>query len=758
MPFKKVQISLLVTALCFLVLPLHPAGLFAEEPATDQPAADQNEEDISVYHAAPITVTAEKREENIQEVPVSVTAFSETQIEDAGIADVGELQTYIPNLSDFHFGPRGGSESHLLIRGVGSLLGDSSVGFYVDDVSYLSGVSFNMTDFYDIERIEFLRGPQGTLYGRNALGGVINIITKKPTNDFDVRAGLSFGDYDYRKYHARLNVPVVMDKLFFSLSGSYSERDGFVENDLSGETVDFREGFSGRAKLRWMPSDSLDITLGVSGDRIRDGSYAIGPLEEIRENPYHVRHNFTDGYSDADQTREDLRVVYKTPGFTITSITGLLQHSLESMNDQDFTPNDFALNDYKKDTDQITQELRFSSPDDNDSPWKWIGGAYLYRKDMNIDFDDIFRPDAYNFMSGGALSPLGLEIESHDILTGDIDTYGGALFGQVTYTVFDKLDLTAGIRLEYEKSEAKLRGDREVVIGGPGAPMLPLYLADPVAGPQLAPLVYEGPTSRIDEDVDYSEWLPKFTVAYHLDEDVMTYATAAKGFRSGGFNMYLQGSDDPDDLIYGPEYSWNYELGIKSGWFDNRLIANAAVFYIDYEDQQVLQLIGASQTITRNAAKSTSKGFEIELAAKPVQGLELIANYGYTDAAFDEYRDPKAGVVYDDNKVLMVPEHDYLLAAQYRYALNPSLTLFSRVELHGVGELYWDYANSEKQGAYELVNARIGAEFEHFDVYFWVKNLFEQEYETIAFEFPLLGWLAQPGNPRTIGLTLNGRF
>lgn len=754
MPFKKVRMSVLVTALCFLVLLLQSAGLLAEETAVDQ----KNEENISVYYAKPITVTAEKREENIQEVPVSVTAFSETQIEDAGITDVGELQTYIPNLSDFHFGPRGGSESHLLIRGVGSLLGDSSVGFYVDDVSYLSGVSFNMADFHDIERIEFLRGPQGTLYGRNALGGVINIITKKPTNDFDVRAGLSFGDYDYRKYHARLNVPVVRDKLFFSLSGSYSERDGFVTNDLTGDTVDDREGLSGRAKLRWIPSDALDITLGISGDRIRDGSYAIGPLEEIRENPYHVRHDFTDGYSDADQTREDLRVVYKTPGFTVTSITGLLQHSLESMNDQDFTPNDFALNDYKKDTDQITQELRFSSPDDSDSPWKWIGGAYLYRKDMNIDFDDIFRPDFYNFMSGGALSPLGLEIESHGLLTGDMDTYGGALFGQVTYTVFDKLDLTAGLRLEYEKSKAELQGDRAVNVSGPGVPFLPDYLDDPVIGPRLAPLLYEGPTSRIDEDVDYSEWLPKFTVAYHLKEDVMTYATAAKGFRSGGFNMYLQGSDDPDDLIYGPEYSWNYELGIKSGWFDNRLIANAAVFYIDYEDQQVLQLIGASQTITRNAGKSTSKGFEVELAAKPVQGLELIANYGYTDATFDEYRDPAASADYDGNKVLMVPEHDYLLAAQYRYPLTASLTLFSRVELHGVGELYWDYANSEKQGAYELVNARVGAEFEHFDVYFWVKNLFDQEYETIAFEFPMLGWLAQPGNPRTIGMTLNGRF
>ncbi len=743
----------LLTVMFSLLTPLYSASLFAEEPV-----ANEKKENIAVYYSEPITVTAEKREEDIQKVPVSVTAYSGSQIEDAGIADIGELQTYIPNLSDFHFGPRGGSESHLIIRGIGSLLGDSSVGFYVDDVSYLSGVSFNMTDFYDIERIELLRGPQGTLYGRNALGGVINIITRKPTNDFDVRAGLSFGDYDYRKYHARLNVPVVMDKLFFSLSGSYSERDGFVENVLTGEAVDFREGLSGRAKLRWMPADSLDITLGISGDRIRDGSYAIGPLDQIRNDPYNVSHDFPDGYSNSDQTRQDLRIVYKAPGFTVTSITGLLQHSLESMNDQDFTPMDFFYNDYKKDTDQMTQELQFSSPDDNDSQLKWIGGAYLYKKDVWNDFDDVTRPDFLDFYSGGQLSALMLDIEMHSLLEGDVDTYGGALFGQATYTLFDKLDLTAGLRLEYEESSAELLKSQEIAISGLGLPNLPVYLADPFIGPVLGPLVYEGPVSTIDEKVDYTELLPKFTIAYRHSEGVMTYATAAKGFRSGGFNVYLQGSSDPDDLIYGPEYSWNYEAGIKSSWLDNRLVCNAAVFYIDYKDQQVIQLLGSSETVTSNAAKSTSRGFEIELAAKPARGLDLIASYGYTDASFDQYRDPGKGAVYDDKKVLMVPEHDYLLAAQYRHALSPSLSLFGRVELHGTGEFYWNYENSEMQEAYELVNARIGAEFEHFDVYFWVKNLLEQEYETIAFEFPVLGWLAQPGNPRTIGLTLNGRF
>lgn len=580
--------------------------------------SDMKEKAEKEYEIETITVTAEKREENIQDIPVSVTALSDIRIEDAGITNIEELSAYIPNLQIHQFGPRG-SQIHPYIRGVGSLLGESALGFYVDGISYLNGASFNTTDFFDIERIKFLRGPQGTLYGKNALGGVINIITKKPTNDLKARADLSFGDYSYQRYHAGLNVPIIKDRLFFNLSGLYAKRNGFIENDLTGDTVDDREELSGRTKLRWMPTDSLDVILGFSGDRIRDGSYALGHLELVREKPRHVSHDFTDGYSDSDQTQENLQIVYDAPWFTITSITGMLQYSIDSKNDQDFTPDDLAFNDYKLETDQFTQEIRFSSPEDKNEPYAWLVGAYLFNNKRDRDSDDVLRPDAYNLFSEGALSQIGLEIESHDLLKANMKNKGEALFGQATYTFFDKLDLTAGLRYESEEKTADIKSSRRVNIGGQGAPFLPDYLSDPTMGHMLAQLVYEGTTADINDKIDFSEWLPKFSAAYHLNDQIMTYASAAKGFRSGGFNENLQVFSNTDEVTFDPEYSWNYELGVKSGWLNNRLIANAAVFYIDYEDQQVLQLVGANQTITKNAGKSTSMGFEVELTAKPVK-------------------------------------------------------------------------------------------------------------------------------------------
>lgn len=704
-----------------------------------------------------ITVTAEKREENIQDVPVSVTALSGIQIEDTGVETIEELTAYIPNMIIHQFGPRG---VHMLpfIRGIGATnRGEPALAFFVDGVSYLDGSAFNTGDLFDIERVEVLRGPQGTLYGRNALGGVVNIITKKPTNDFYSWSRFSLGDYSSWKISAGLNAPIIKDQLFLNISGFYSKRDGYTENDLSGESVDTRQGYSGRVKLRWLPTDALDVTLALNHNDASDGSYATGPLSEVRENPYHVHHDYKgDAYSDADQTQENLSIVYEAPWFTVTSITGLMQTSLDSQGDMDSTPNDYFLAHYLNEDDQFTQEFRFSSNENQDKPYKWLVGVYLSDYTRERKSDDNYRPDFYNLAAAGALTAMGLQIDSHTIHNINLDNQSAAIFGQATYTFFDKLDITAGLRYAYEDKSADTTMTQSSDISGWGASMLPVYLADPVAGPMLAPYVYSGPVADIDDNQDYTELLPKFSMAYHLDEQVMAYASVSKGFRSGGFNADMLGFSSSSDFKYGPEYSWNYEMGVKSSLLNGKLIANAGVFYIDYKDQQVFQFSGAHQLITQNAGETTSKGFEVELNAKPVQGLELTANYSYTDAEFDVFSVPDMD--YAGNKIPYVPQYDYLLAAQYRHPLSASTTLFGRIEVHGVGSFFWDHANTTEQEAYQTFNARIGAEFKHFDIYLWGKNLFEEEYEDMAFEYPYLGWFGQSGDPRTIGITLTGRF
>ncbi len=235
----------------------------------------------------------------------------------------------------------------------------------------------------------------------------------------------------------------------------------------------------------------------------------------------------------------------------------------------------------------------------------------------------------------------------------------------------------------------------------------------------------------------------------------MTYAGIARGYRSGGFNTsYLKNSD----IHFDPEFSWNYEVGLKTSWFDNQLIFNTALFYIDLQDQQVLQLLPSTQTVIRNAGKSRSKGLEMELKALLSRGLTLEAGFGYTDAEYTDYEDSLAGTDYSGNATVLAPEYTYNLAIEYRRPLTGKWDFFLRPELIGIGSFYWNDANTLKQNAYQMVNLNIGFEREQFDLVFWTRNLFDEHYEAIAFEFPGSDPVAQSGAPVTFGVTFRLRF
>ena len=264
------------------------------------------------------------------------------------------------------------------------------------------------------------------------------------------------------------------------------------------------------------------------------------------------------------------------------------------------------------------------------------------------------------------------------------------------------------------------------------------------------------PVAELETDANWTEWMPKFAVDYRWTPKLMAYVSVAKGYKSGGFNYAV---DTTSDVSYDPEYSWNYEVGIKSSWLDNRLIANLAAFYIDSTDRQVGQIsaIAANQVIIRNAAETYSQGFELELVARPAAGLDFIAGFGYTEAKYDDYKDPVIGTSYDDNLIPVVPEYTYNLAVQYRHPTG----LFGRVDLQGIGDMYWDNANTQKEDAHEIVNARLGYEGEYkgfgFDMYLWAKNLFDEEYADGVFAY-LGDLVGSAGDPQTFGITLTARF
>ncbi len=310
------------------------------------------------------------------------------------------------------------------------------------DVNYIDSRGFDANQT-DIERIEVLRGPQGTLYGRNSLGGVVNIVTKKPDNEFHYGFEQTVGNENLYETTLYMRAPLIKDKLFFGVSGTSEQMDGYNTNDFLDKKVDRRRGLNGRMQLRWMPTDKLDVTANVDGEKINDGVFPLTDMDQADKNPHHVSYNY-EGRDKRDTLGSSLRVAYDAPWFKMTSITAYRGYNDVTRNDQDFMPYDLitAKEDIKD--RQFTQEFRFASPEGS-GPLKWLGGLYLYKKHQDHTLD-------LNYGQGAAdmgMVPMAMT----NTADSDIKTYGYAVFGQATYTLFDKLDLTAGLRYEYEKNK-----------------------------------------------------------------------------------------------------------------------------------------------------------------------------------------------------------------------------------------------------------------------------------------------------------------
>ena len=705
-------------------------NLFSMPVALAEEERAKQEVTQKVYEVETMTVTAQKREENIQEVPASITALSEIQIEDAGIKDMEDLAYYTPNLYIKKMGNH--VEQIPIIRGMfNNMNPNPTVGVFVDGVGYSRLLAYDLA-LYDIERIEVLRGPQGTLFGRNTEAGAIRVITKKPGNIWEGKASAGYGDYDSQDYSATMRGPLIKDRLFFGISGKRYTSDGYYENDYLGtDDVEDMDDTSGRARLRWTPTDAWDIMLSVNADRYDDGYGGYAPLEEMRRHTHHINLDYK-GDVENDLNGQSLSLDYEGDWFKFTSITAHRDADYDLAYDMDFTQFDKWRNYFNKDHDQWSQEVRLASPKDS-GPFKWLIGGYYFDEDMDTDCTLDFRQ---GFAQWGIPAYMTTQ-------KSEVDTENYAFFSQATYTLWEKLGLTAGLRYDRDKKEFNgTEFDTPDVMG-------------------------KGVTA-VKSDKTFSEWLPKFAIDYRFTQDFMGYASISKGYTSGAFNVT---GTSVLGIPYDAEYSWNYEAGLKSGWLDNRLILNLAVFYIDWKDKQVFIHTEALSNIIKNAAEATNLGFEIEALARPVCGLEIIGGFGYLDAEFDEFTDPIYDPVtgakigeknYKDKELTFAPEYSYNLAVQYRYPLFNSNTLFSRLELQGVGDFYYDFDNEKKESSYEIVNAKLGYEGEYkgygFDLYLWGKNIFDKEYSTSAWGTDQMGWFARAGAPQTFGVTLTGRF
>ena len=683
--------------------------------------AAQNDLDESKLEA--ITVTAEKRREDVQKITTSVTVLVDTAIEDSGIESTRDIKGYVPNLSTANGGSRG-YFSRMSIRGISNgTFGDPSVALYIDDIAY-SDLYFFDAPIYDVERVEILKGPQGTLYGKNTEGGAINIITKEPDNNTNFNIKLSSGDYNKTYLNASMNSPIVEDKLFSRFSVLMSSRDGYVGNVYTGDDIDSQKTLGARGRLLYRPTERLGIDFILESSRMDDkNGFPMVPMSKSQYkkaagfdvDDFEIGYDYL-GKSTCENILSAFKVKYEFDSFDFLSVSGFRNNTNSHTLDGDFLPMDGAVGFNDRTTKAYTQEIRISSKEKNQSS-KWLMG--LFYGDEEVD-------ESTGYIMGKVYADAyGVPVGTKDDMSAVIDKEDAAVFGQGSKRFFNEVfGVTAGVR--YEKSKRTM--DRTHTFGGVNS-------ANPIK----------------NLENDYSQVLPKVSFDYKITEDAMLYTSYAMGYKSGGFSF---AADTPELADFDPEVSNAYEIGLKTEFKELGLRFNIAGFYTDVDDYQDRVGLSPTDVLQVNVSKVKIYGFEIESKYALTSTLTLSAMFGYTNAKYKDYIDPVSKEDYEDNDVCLIPEYDSGIFLDYR---NPQ-GLMARFEIQKIGESYFTRQNNVKQDGYSLFNAKFGYETETWDLYFSMKNITNEQYFLDAYDLGEPGYVSTVGDPRTIDLTMNLRF
>ena len=692
MKIKPIIITLLLS--CLL-----SSSVYAEK----KPDTNSSFEKEKAYSFGEITVSARKEAENIQKVTASVDAFSDVEIEDSGSKSFADLTSLMPNIySNSNYGI-----NRIVFRGLkgpDSLLWAPS-GFYVDGVNYLAAEMRN-PDLFDLESVEVLRGPQGTLYGANSETGVVNITTRKPNNKYSARLRGGYSSFNTYDLTGKANLPLVQDKLLFNAAVATRNSDGYMENEYTDDYASGIKHLSLRGALRWLVSEAFTVSLTADYFNYddEDGSFRID--QGIgKTDRYKIDYNGPNS-NERDGNTQALRVDYKARAYDFVSITTRTNFSHTYDGDGDLTSGSASTGDMEyhmtKDFDAYTQEFRISSPEGR-RPWKWLAGFY----GMLQDTDVTKQIDMLAWRMG-------------DDRVSEVKSQNMAAFGQVTYSFIEDLHLTVGLRLDH----TNLEGEQDYKN-------------------------YYGMPFHFEDDIEDTEVLPKMSLAYDLTEGAMVYASVSKGFLAGGFNTSFGSSKDL--FTYDIEEMWSYEVGAKTSWLDDRLIVNFSAFWQEVSDKQVKKVVMNDRWID-NADGARSVGFELSVKARPVQGLDLFAGLGFVDAQFTDWRTSLYD--YKDNTLAFAPQYTYSAGIQYRHDSG----VFSRLDMSGVSSYYTDPENDIECDGYALFNLKLGYETDNWAVNLWCRNLFDKEYLTDKRFWSDSDIAVIDGPPRTVGIELSARF
>jgi iron complex outermembrane recepter protein len=709
-------------------------GYAAQDREVNAPGSGPNKIVLmpSASFLGAVIVTADKREESLQKVPVSITSLSSRQVSDYRIWNSKEITAIVPNL----YSANPGDERNVTsVRGIVSSSYDPAVATYIDGVNQFTLDTY-IAQLFDVERIDVLRGPQGTLYGRNAMGGVINIITRPPTNHADGYAEISAGNQGMVRVSLGFHAPIIKDKLYFGIAALYERKDGYYTNTYDNSKFDRQYGIGGNYYLKWVLSRPWSVMANVKHQINRN--YGVFPLaigtDQAFAHPYEVDQNAVSKMID-NTLNISLSAIYSGDHFNFSSQTAYQSNYRYYTDpiDADFSPYDALtiINNYGKPwnkTKAWTEEIRFSSSANTSSPWNWTSGAYFFYQNSPSKQATHFGADA---------SIVGSPDSLYSILnTMKSERQGLAVYAQASYTLKQRWTITGGLRYDYEEDKLDV---------------LSQYLKDPDPNPLF----------DIQPDTagktHFNAVSPRVSLEYKIATNNYLYITYSRGFRAGGLTPVSSDPSQPPLYPFNPEYSGNIELGSKNLFFNNRLRMNLTAFYMTVNDVQVPTLIlPQAITVIKNAGKLSSKGIELELAASPFTGFSATYNFGYTHAVYDNLKVSQNGNEADlaGKRQIFTPDLTSMLALQYNLPVNQKagLNLVLRAEWFSLGTTYFDLNNTIKQDPYNLFNAKVGLTAKHYGIYIWGRNLGDQKYISYAYDFGGV----HLGSPITYGITLSG--
>lgn len=719
-----------------------------------------------------IVVTAQRRQESLQEVPISVSAFDEETLEKANISEAKDYLIMSPNVGFTEDGQTGSRSISVSIRGVASIALDtvanpSSIGYYVDELSVATTANGNVNpQLQDMQRIEVLRGSQGTYFGRNALGGAINITTQKPSQDFYAEATMNAGEFSTRGFEGIVNVPV-SDTFMLRAMGGYEESEGPVEN-INPNSDNDTEFTTFRGAARWLPTDDITVDLSVTyteedeGGDIAIGSgvldldtrsiWGFGPhdsfldgIDFYPDNDNKVNHDLVEN-NDNESTIINLRVSRDFENFTLRSITGLIDSEADRDFDQDNISGDIIRRHNRADAESFSQEFRLQSIGEGDL--RWTVGVYYADDEINR-FNSVQAgaegtyTDPVTGVQTGLLPPIpaGFRINENNYV---FDLESKAIFGEASWDLNENWSATAGAR----------------------------YTRDDVHTRAFGVVGFESPEPDNSGDESFSDFSPKLVVRYMPSTDLTVYASYSEGYKAGGvdINSGISKSFEEEQLS-------TFEVGFKAMLADGRVRLSGAIFSLDWEDLQVQTNfladptdISSGVTKTLNAADADSQGFELEMQALVSDGLTWSIALGHLAGEYGSFPNINlpGGNTADLSGLDLPKTPEWTLSTVLDYTRT-----IADSDLEGFGRFEWSYRDKAKgdyEGvaasqlglpdfpynidSYDVANLRFGIRSDRWRVNAFIENLFDDAYYSgTSDNFGLAGIRVRP-HPRVWGVSL----